>query len=321
MTTIDIFWVLISSFLVFIMQAGFTCLEAGLTRNKNNMNVAIKNLAIFGMSFVVFFFIGSKITFGKNFYGSYSQAEVMVLLIFAAMFCSSTMTIISGAVSERFRFKPFLVSIPFLAISIYSVIYKLVWQDGLLNKLGFLDFAGGTVVHAVGGWISLAAVIIVGPRKGRFENNKVYHIQGYNLPMSVIGVFLLWFGWFGFNGGSTLRFNDSVPLVIVNTLIGGSFGGFGALVYSLLRNSDRKIKIEDLLNGTLAGLVCITGGCLYLTTNGAIVLGFFGAIFALMIEELLLRLKIDDAVSAVPVHLGASVIGTILWPIFSRDSS
>ena len=319
MSHIDIFWILLSSFLVFIMQAGFTCLEAGLTRNKNNINVAIKNLSIFGTSFIVFYFIGSLITFNNAFFNTYSNTEETVLLIFASMFCSNTMTIISGAVSERFRFKPFLISIPLLALCIYAVVYRLVWQDGLLNEMGFLDFAGGTVVHAVGGWISLAAVIKIGARKGRFENGQTRNIQGSNLPLSVIGVFLLWFGWFGFNGGSTFSFNENVPLIIANTLIGGSFGGFGALLFSLYRNNDKKIKIEDLLKGTLGGLVCITGGCLYITTNGAIILGFLGAVFTLIIDELLLKFQIDDAVSAIPVHLGSSILGAVLWPIFSRD--
>ncbi len=325
---VDIVWVLFCAFLVFLMQAGFTCLETGLTRSKNSINVAIKNLANFSFSLFIFLFIGFAFMFGSTsggligttdfIFGAYenSSAERHTFFIFQAMFAAAATTILSGAVAERLRFESYLFIILIVSGFIYPIFGHWAWNDnGFLSTLGFVDIAGAAAVHSVGGWVALAALIIVGPRLGRFPPGEPPRkISGSNTPIAVLGVLLLWVGWFGFNGGSLLVFNDDVPKIILNTAIAGASGAiFTLLIGWKIR---KRPDVTLLMNGALGGLVSITASCNSVDTPEAIVIGAIGGIIAMSLEHLLERLRIDDAVGAIPVHLGGGVWGTLAVGIF-----
>ena len=226
-TQIDIFWVMICSGLVLLMQLGFLALESGLTRNKNNINVALKNLSDFGLSFFIFWAFGFAFAFGIPLFneGVRSHTELFLFFsekttlvaffIFQTLFCNTAATIVSGAVAERMKFKSFLIFVTLMALIFYPFVVNLSWSGlwvgekwGWLAKKGFLDFAGSTVVHSTGGWVALALVIVIGPRLNRFDTEgNPREIHGSNFPFAILGVFALWVGWIGFNGGSTMQFN------------------------------------------------------------------------------------------------------------------
>src|SRR3972149_6035643 len=241
----DIFWVLICAGLVFLMQAGFTCLESGLTRSKNSINVAIKNITDFGISTILFWAIGFALMFGTS-HGTWIGSTGFFLpldegtwpttfFLFELMFCATAVTIVSGATAERLRFGSYIIISIISSGLIYPTFGHWAWNgaqqgifSGWLGMRGFVDFAGSTVVHSVGGWISLAALLVIGPREGRFPKVEVYKkIHGSNLPFSVLGVLLLWIGWFGFNGGSTLALNDQVAGIVTDTFLSGAAGSMG----------------------------------------------------------------------------------------------
>lgn len=330
---INTVWLLFAACLVFLMQAGFLCLEAGLTRRKNNINVAIKNLADFGVTTIFFWLVGYGFMFGlsgNSIIGvsefgidlSSAEPQTIAFFFFQVMFCGTAVTILAGAIAERVKFGSYL----FLAFIGSSIVYPIfghwVWnginigeKGGWLGEIGFVDFAGSTVVHSVGGWISLAVLLIVGARAGRFPKGKPpQKIAGADVPLATLGVLILWFGWFGFNAGSTLGINDQVPRVIVNTVIASSFGLVGALVIGWMIR--KRAEIDLVLNGVLAGAVAITANCHAVSTVSAALIGIGGAVVMLAIDWLLIRLKIDDAVSAIPVHLGAGIWGTLAVGIF-----
>ena len=332
---LDTTWLLISAAFVFLMQAGFICLESGLTRAKNSINVAVKNLADFTISVVLFWIVGFALLFGESLDGwmglsgwahplSSSDPWYTAFFLFQVMFCATAATIVSGAVAERMRFKGYVLITILISGLIYPIFGHWSWNGaaegvriGWLGAKGFVDFAGSTVVHSVGGWIALAALILVGPRTGRFQEHGVIRkITGSNLPVSVLGIVLLWFGWFGFNGGSTFSLNEQVPGIIVNTLLAGAGGGVVTL--TLGWTFRKRPDVEFLMNGSLAGLVSITASCHAVEPPAAIIIGGIGGFFMYMVELLLLRFKIDDAISAVPVHLGAGIWGTIAVAFFGR---
>lgn len=333
---IDQLWILLCSGLVFLMQAGFMCLESGLTRAKNSINVAVKNIADFGVSVALFWMFGYGIMFGlsqagwfgtSNFFLS-AQVEnslamsktssAIAFFLYQAMFCGTATTIISGAVAERLKFSAYLL----IAILVSGIIYPLfghwAWNDeGWLKQLGFIDFAGSLVVHTVGALVSLATLILVGSRQGRFDSSgKVNEIQGTNLPFAVLGALLLWVGWLGFNGGSTLAFDNRVPAIILNTLIAGVAGMLVAILYSQWRYD--RIKVEELINGSLAGLVAITACCHVVATPLAVIIGGTGATIAQLVSQSLKRWGIDDAVDAVAIHGGAGIWGTLCVALFGE---
>ncbi|MBE7382030.1 MAG: ammonium transporter [Leptolyngbya sp. SIO1E4] len=329
----DMLWVILSASLVFLMQAGFLCLEAGSTRSKNTINVVIKNISDFGMSVLCFWLFGYGLMFGHSQYGwlgmsafapEVGQGEVWtsVFFLFQAMFCSTAVTIVSGAVAERMRFKGYLAIALFISGIVYPIFGHWVWNGldqgknlGWLGKLGFIDFAGSTVVHSIGGWVALAAVIVIGPRMGRFSSKRRRpFLMGYDLPLALLGTLLLWLGWFGFNGGSVLALNDQVPGIIVNTVLAGSAGLVTPIVLSLVRG--RQLRVDAVMNGSLAGLVAITASCHVVTAGAAIAIGAIGGIGMLMTERYLERLQIDDVVGAIPVHLGAGIWGTLAVALF-----
>jgi ammonium transporter len=332
---LDIAWILVCAALVMLMQAGFSCLESGLVRSKNSINVAAKNFSDFCLSSVVFWVFGFGLMYGVTvggffgtsgfFFGDSATPWLTAFFIFQLGFCGTATTIVSGAVAERMRFGGYLIVATIISGVIYPFIGHWVWasaggltSQGWLEQMGFIDFAGSTVVHSVGGWISLAAIIIIGPRTGRFGENAV-PIHGHDLPFVTLGVFLLWFGWFGFNGGSTLGLTAAVPKIIVNTVVSGAFGGMVALALTWLLNDRSDVSI--IMNGSLAGLVGITASAHIMTPLAAVGIGSIAAIFMYGVTMLLERFEIDDVVGAVPVHLAAGIWGTLAVAIFADPNN
>ena len=314
------------------MQAGFLCLEAGSTRSKNTINVVIKNISDAGVSVLCFWLFGFGLMFGQTHFGWFGftalapevgQGEMgpAAFFLFQAMFCSTAVTIVSGAVAERMRFNVYLAIALLVSGVVYPVFGHWAWNGldvgesfGWLSSIGFVDFAGSTVVHSIGGWVSLAAVIILGPRIGRFSRKRKSRFMGYDLPLALLGTLLLWFGWFGFNGGSVLALNDQVPGVIVNTLLAGSAGLVTPILISVSRG--RIVPVTSVMNGSLAGLVAITANCHVVTATSSIAIGAIGCLWMLAAEALLEHLQIDDVVGAIPVHLSAGIWGTLAVAIF-----
>ena len=336
--TLDIAWVLSCACLVFLMQAGFLCLETGLVRAKNSINVAIKNIMDLCIAGLAFWMLGYGFMFGASrdgwigstgfFFGADQSPWLLTFFVFQAMFCSTSATIVSGAVAERMRFLAYSVTALLMATLVYPVTGHWVWgglpgatPTGWLARLGFIDFAGSTVVHSVGGWVSLAAVLRLGPRLGRFtaDAGAGATMQGSNLPMATLGVMLLWFGWFGFNGGSSLALDAQVPLILLNTFVAGCAGGLAALAYSYLAHG-RLIVIEPL-NGIIGGLVGITASCHLQEPAFAALIGAIAALLVSLGTIVLARLRVDDAVGAIPAHLFAGIWGTLAVALFAPDSA
>lgn len=332
---LDILWVALSAVLVFVMQGGFLCLETGLTRSKNNINVAIKNLTDFGLSFILFWVFGFALMFGLSsggwfgttwFVSDIGQGDpwIAVFFLFQTMFCSTAVTILSGAVAERMRFISYLIVTALVSGLIFPIFGHWAWNGahagvatGWLGSAGFVDFAGSTVVHSVGGWVSLATLIIIGPRAGRFpKDGPPQQVPMANLPLAVLGVVLLWFGWFGFNGGSTLAANAHIAGILANTVLAGAAGMIATLAVGWLIR--KRAEPNLVLNGPLAGLVAITASCHIVTAASAALIGAIGGIVMLLCDLLLKRLRIDDAVDAVPVHLGAGIWGTLAVALFGQ---
>ncbi|RHX91277.1 guanylate cyclase [Leptospira yasudae] len=336
-TNFDILWIILSSGLVFFMQAGFLCLESGLTRTKNSINVAIKNITDFGIATLIFYAIGFGFMFGKSANGflgidtffpefSAENPNVAVFFLFQLMFCGTAATIVSGAVAERMKFGAYIVVTAVISAIIYPVFGHWVWgkdlshwetTTGWLGKMGFVDFAGSTVVHSVGGWVGLAAMKILGNRSGRYaEDGSIRNITGHNLPLAMLGTLILWLGWIGFNGGSTLAFTGAVPKIIVNTMFAAVSGMASSLIYGWIRLQYAEATLP--LNGALAGLVAITASCHAVNSIDSVIIGFVAGILMFESRSLLDRLKIDDAVGAIPVHLTAGIWGTLAVGIFGN---
>lgn len=332
---LDVLWLLFCTAMVMAMQAGFCFLESGLVRNKNSINVAAKNIADFCISSAIFWMFGFAIMFGATYKGVIGKTGYFLIGIhepgavaffaFQLVFCSTAVTIISGAVAERTKFAGYLIISALVSALIYPVFGHWAWggigegsRTGWLAVRGFVDFAGSTVVHSVGGWIALAAIIIIGPRAGRFDPTKP-PIVAHNLPMATIGVFLLWLGWLGFNGGSTLAVVDEIPLIFVNTILAGVFGGAATLTISWKWLN--RFDIPLTLNGCLAGLVAVTASANIVTPIAAVSIGVVSGGLSFAATLLLERLRIDDAVGAVPVHCVGGVWGTLAVAIFADPTA
>lgn len=329
---IDHVWVLLCAGLVFLMQAGFLCLETGVTRTKNSINVAVKNISDFGVSVFVFWMLGFGLMFGPTlgggiggslFFPDFTQSDPWLgtFFIFQATFCGTAVTIVSGAVAERMRFSVYLWLTLFVALVIYPMFGHWAWggalvgEPGWLAKLGFIDFAGSTVVHSVGGWVALVAIAMIGPRQGRFlEDGKPRAIHGQNLPLAILGSLLLCFGWIGFNGGSALEMNGSVPHILANTFLGGITGLLSMMFVGW--KWDGYTNPTYPMNGLIAGLVSITASCHMIASWQAVVIGGVAGLIAFALEKALLRVKFDDVVGAFPVHAGAGVWGTLAVGFF-----
>lgn len=325
---IDLLWIYLCSGLVFIMQAGFLCLESGLTRRKNSINVAIKNLADFCLTTVVFWVVGFGLMFGATRGGWFGNSGFVMdflssdgflgaFFLFQVMFCGAAVTIMSGAIAERMRFSSYLLVTLLVSAVIYPVFGHWAWAgldtgeaNGWLNGIGFVDFAGSTVVHSVGGWVSLAVLLIIGPRIGRFApDGTPVRLHPSNLSLATLGAVFLFIGWLGFNGGSTLALNQQVSGILVNTVVGGSIGAIsaGLLGYAV----QNRLNVTQFINGCLGGLVAVTANCFAVSTPVAALIGLVGGMIAIGVEELLEHYRIDDAVGAIPVHLGAGIWGTL----------
>ncbi|ODC02913.1 ammonia permease [Terasakiispira papahanaumokuakeensis] len=327
-TLFDIVWLVICAILVFNMQIGFLCLESGLIRSKNAINVAVKNVTDFALAVLLYWLYGFGLMFGQSLEGWVGASDFLpkvgsgdawlaAFFLFQAMFCATAVTIISGATAERLRFAVYIIISALVAGLIYPVFGHWAWGGstpngaGWLGLKGFVDFAGSTVVHSVGGWVALAVLLIIGPRQGRFSsaNTAPHAMPGSNLPLAMLGALLLFFGWFGFNGGSTLSASMAIPGIMVNTLLGGMAGTASVLVISW------KLKgytdATQIMNGLLAGLVAITASAHVVEASSAILIGMVGGGVMMLADAWLLRWQVDDAVAAVPVHLAAGIWGTL----------
>ena len=336
MSAVDQVWVLTCAALIFMMQAGFMCVEAGITRAKNNISVAIKNISDFSLSVLVYWALGYGLMYGTSSGGlwgttyfafeSLDASGTYVQFIFQAMFCGTAATILSGAVAERCAFHGYLLITIITVALIYPVYGHWAWNTdalgnpaGWLGVAGFYDFAGSGVVHAVGGGVALAAVIVIGPREGRFlDSGQPRRFNGSNLPLTMLGVLLLWFGWFGFNGGSMLGLTDRVPALLLNTLAGGAAGVLTGLALSW--SLEGKPSIFYGMNGALAGLVAITASCDLISVREALLVGAVGSIICYYGDHLLERYRIDDVVGAVSVHFAAGLWGLLAVALFGTDA-
>jgi ammonium transporter, Amt family len=335
-------WVLITAFLVFWMQAGFAFVEGGLTRSKNTTNILFKNLIDFVFATLAFWAFGYAFMYGSTvagwigttgFFtdpslGDVAGLPVLAFWFFQLVFAGTAATIVSGAMAERTKFSAYLIYSFFISAIIYPIAGHWIWGAGWLWTLpfgaGFRDFAGSTVVHSIGGWLALMGAIMLGPRLGRFTNDgKPIAIPGHSISLTVLGVFILWLGWFGFNPGSQLAIHggnaDAVALVAVNTNLAAAAGGLIAMVVAWLFVT-RKPDLPTTLNGVLAGLVAVTAPCAYVTPGFAILIGAIGGVIVVYGALLLERLKIDDPVSAVPVHLMNGIWGTLAIGIFATEN-
>lgn len=328
----DSILIVLAAALVMLMQGGFCFLESGLSRAKNSINVAIKNVIDFCLSGVTFWLVGFAIMFGASWQGWFGTSGFLIdesvgswtlaFFLFQLVFCGTATTIVSGAVAERMRFSAYLVVSVVVAAVFYPVFGHWVWNGGgvtgsggWLNSLGFIDFAGSTVVHSLGGWIALAAVLVIGPRAGRFGPGGG-EIPGHNLPMATFGVLTLWFGWFGFNAGSTLAVSESIPLILINTNLAAASGGLISLAVSWA--IERRPVVPHTLNGIVAGLVAITAGCHVVSPAWAVVIGGIGGAVCTAGTYALSRLEIDDAIGAFPAHSLGGIWGTLAVALFAH---
>ncbi|WP_026955913.1 ammonium transporter [Algoriphagus vanfongensis] len=336
--TVNNLWMMVATILVFIMHLGFASLEAGLTRAKNTVNILFKNTIIPALGLLTYAFVGFGLMYpGAGFEGSvfgfagfglslpegwdtsnYNEGYTYLTdFIFQAMFAATAATIVSGAVAERIKLGPFIFfSVLYVAIC-YPIVGMWKWGGGFLNTLDtpFYDFAGSTIVHSVGGWGALVGAYLLGPRIGKYTERGMSAIPGHNLPLATFGVFLLWFGWFGFNGGSVLSADPGlVSKVFVTTSIAAAAGAFGALIVSYLKF--KSYDITMVLNGILAGLVGITAGADQMGVGESAIIGFIGGgliVFAVVFFD---KIKVDDPVGAISVHLVGGIWGTLAVGIF-----
>ena len=342
---------LVHGVLVMFMAAGFAMLEAGLVRAKNTAAICLKNIALYSIAGLMFYLIGYHLMYTdvSGFIGSISllyntsDAEIALLgadektaeqiaavtgngysvmsnWFFQMVFVATAASIVSGTLAERIKLWPFLIFVVVLTAIIYPIQGSWTWGDGWLSEMGFSDFAGSTIVHSVGGWAALVGAIILGPRKGKFgANGQVQPIPGANLPLATLGTFVLWFGWFGFNGGSQLALGSAadasaIAIVYVNTNIGAASGVVAAMIASQLLYG--KVDLTMALNGALAGLVSITAGPDLQNHLMSVVIGGIGGALVVFAIPIMDKLKIDDVVGAIPVHLVCGIWGTLAVGIF-----
>lgn len=342
--TVNNTWMMLSAALVFIMHLGFAAVETGLTRSKNTVNILFKNTLIPCIGILTYAIIGFNLMypgaeyagkwFGFSGFGVTVTDDVAALtdvynagytywtdFLFQAMFAATAATIVSGAVAERVKLSSFLVfSTVFVAIC-YPMTGMWKWGNGWLNTMAtpFYDFAGSTLVHSVGGWGALAGVMILGPRLGRYRDGRAMPMPGHSLPLATIGVFLLWLGWFGFNGGSVLSAEPAlVSLTLVTTCIAAAAGAIGSMVTSWI--TQKKPDLSMVLNGILAGLVGITAGADQMNMNSSIIIGLSSGVIVVLAVGIFDKLKLDDPVGALSVHLVCGIWGTLCVGLFGAKA-
>jgi Amt family ammonium transporter len=334
---------LMAGFLVFFMAAGFAMLEAGLVRSKNVAMQLTKNIALFSIAAIMYWLVGFNTMYPGDFNGFFAIGGQTVLdpvgvaaadaaldyasvgsdFFFQLVFVAATASIVSGAVAERIKLWPFLAFVVVLTGLMYPISGSWQWGGGWLSEMGFSDFAGSTVVHSVGGWAALAGVIVLGPRLGKYKDGRVNPIPGSNLALATLGTFILWLGWFGFNGGSQLAMGtvgdvSDVSRIFANTNMAAAAGAVAALL--LTQVMYKKVDLTMVLNGALAGLVSITAEPLAPTLFGSLWIGAVGGVIVVFAVPFLDKLKIDDVVGAIPVHLFAGIWGTIAVIFYGEAS-
>ncbi len=331
---LDTVWVLMGAFLVFFMQAGFGMVEAGFIRAKNACNILTKNFLDYCTASIMFFLVGYGFMFGigNGFIGTSAfglsdagscpdNLPLWAFWLFQAAFCGAAATIVAGAVAERMKFSAYLMYTVVISALVYPIIGHWVWGGGWLSEMGFADFAGSTVVHATGGWAGCVGALLLGPRIGKFRPDRTANvIPAHNIPLASIGVFILWFGWFGFNPASTLSVGDGslIGLVAINTNLAAAAGAISAMVTVWLRYG--KPDLSMTMNGALAGLVAITAPCAFVAPWAAIIIGLVGGVIVVFGVGLLDRIGIDDPVGAVPVHGMNGIWGTLAVGLFGREA-
>ncbi len=327
-------WTLVAAALVFFMQAGFAMVETGFTRAKNAVNIMMKNLMDFSMGSLAFWAVGFGIMFGVSKTGWFGTSGfflsdfspdgdpwVLAFWMFQVVFCATAATIVSGAMAERTKFIGYICYSIVLSALIYPVFGSWAWGSlfngsGWLEGLGFIDFAGSTVVHSVGGWAALAGTLVLGPRLGKYtKDGKIRPILGHNIPLAALGVFILWLGWFGFNPGSTTTADKSIAMIFVNTNLAAATGCVVAMIVSWMKFGKPEVSMS--LNGALAGLVAITAGCANVTPNSAIIIGAVAGILVVFSVLFFDKIKVDDPVGAVSVHGINGAWGTLAAGIFN----
>ncbi|MBI3583942.1 MAG: ammonium transporter [Nitrospinae bacterium] len=347
----DTVWTLVTAFLVFFMNLGFAMVESGLCRSKNAVNILSKNVIVFCVTVVFFWFVGFGIMFssGNSYFGTtgwmlfgadnspatgdaykgifaslnWTGVPLYAKFIFQLVFAGTAATIVSGAVAERIKYFSFFVFSAAMAIVIYPVAGHWIWGGGWLAtmKTPFLDFAGSTVVHSIGGWAALMGAILLGPRIGKYtKDGKVNAIPGHDMGMATLGMFVLWFGWFGFNPGSTMAADaDAISRVAINTCIAGAVGGVAATFAAYLALG--KPDLSMVLNGILAGLVAITAPCNWVTPVGSFIIGLIAGILVVYAVLFFDKIQVDDPVGALSVHLVNGVWGTLSLGLFAANVS
>ncbi|GGE36876.1 ammonium transporter [Psychroflexus planctonicus] len=328
-------WMMVCTALVFFMHLGFSLLEIGLTRQKNTINILFKNIFIICAGLLLYYVVGFSLMYPGTFNGFLGFSGFGISLpengneftyadggytyftdfIFQGMFAATAATIVSGAVAERIKLDAFMLfSVLYLGL-IYPIVGSWKWGGGFLDELGFYDFAGSTLVHSVGGWAALVAIVLLGARIGKFSEGKSKVILGHNIPLSTAGVFILWLGWFGFNGGSVLSASPAeTSLVLVTTSLAAAAGGMSAFIFSRLLY--KNLDVSMFLNGILGGLVGITAGADLMSPLEAIAIGVVSGIVIVLAVSLIDRLRLDDPVGAVAVHLFCGIWGTLAVGIF-----
>jgi ammonium transporter, Amt family len=338
---LNVVWTCVAAFLVFFMQAGFAMVETGFTRAKNAVNILMKNLMDFSVGTIAFFLIGFGLMFGAKGDSGIIGSSMFALgdttgdswnytfLIFQTVFAATAATIVSGAMAERTKFVGYLAYSAVISLVIYPIFGGWAWGSlllgdagaGWLEKLGFCDFAGSTVVHSVGGWLALAGAIVLGPRLGKYgPDGKPKAIMGHSIPLAALGVFILWFGWFGFNPGSTTAGDGSIGRIAVTTNIAAAAGAVMAMITSwiLFKKADASMS----LNGALAGLVAITAPCATVTAFGALWIGVIAGVLVVFSVIFIDRvLKVDDPVGAVSVHGVCGAFGTLACGLFNAEKA
>ncbi|MBN1118385.1 MAG: ammonium transporter [Bacteroidales bacterium] len=335
--SINNIWLLVTTFLVMFMQPGFAMVEAGFTRSKNTANILMKNLMDFSIGSIAYWLIGYSLMYGSGnaFIGDFSLTAFDTLedgygagysdfadLMFQTVFAATAATIVSGAMAERTKFNAYLIFSLVITVIIYPVSGHWLWGGGWLSDLGFIDFAGSTLVHSVGAWVGLAGAVILGPRIGKYVDGKAKAIPGHNLALGALGVFILWFGWFGFNPGSELAATEgstsAIAKIALTTNLAAAGGAVTAMLVAWMRYKRPTLSLS--LNGALAGLVAITAGCAAVSPLGALLIGIIaGIVLVFSVEFIDQVLKIDDPVGAISVHGVCGALGTLLVGVFAID--
>ncbi|MFH1877293.1 MAG: ammonium transporter [Candidatus Omnitrophota bacterium] len=335
-TALNTVWTLLAAFLVFFMQAGFALVETGFTRAKNACNIMMKNLMDFSIGSIVYWAVGFGIMFGASTMGLFGRTGFFLstgdpstgaglwqfaFWMFQTVFAATAATIVSGAMAERTKFTSYLIYSVFITALIYPVVGHWIWGGGWLAARGMIDFAGSTVVHSVGGWASLAGAILLGPRLGKYNKDGSSNaIPGHNIPLAALGVFILWFGWFGFNAGSTTSgTNLSIAVICVTTNLAAAAGSIAAMITVWIQFGKPDISMS--LNGALAGLVAVTAGCANVSPLSAIIIGAAAGILVVISVELIDKVfKIDDPVGAISVHGVCGAWGTLAVGLFAQKA-